>query len=384
MDIQDKIQLGVSKHVNAVNVDTSIKVNLGSTSTLSLEYDVKNVLDITQVFDDERQNVDKYRLHGSIEYLSILNGIPKQYKLKPDFFSQQPASASTKNLLSDFNIYIVKPSTGFTELIANERYVKNYDVIGIIDNIEIVKTAYAVNIFGEQQYSFISNIDIDLTGVRDGLNFPLTEIAIYAEYKPQWNGNGSSEVIRRKTYDSNGNSIVSEFITTPLNIGDTILGNVINYNKNRFLQSDYNVQEYYVDTQYFDGTSKILRWKYNPIIPITLRVFEDDLQIMNSGSTSIEDVSKIPDYATPIDNEGNFVWRNLLDKGFFDPITDVGTNFPFINQKHYVFKKVMIKVVPDLTHSNTASVFSEIAFAPNTKLNTVPNGSIDNIGDLCS
>lgn len=384
MDIQEKIQLGETKYVNSVNVDTSMKINLGTTNALSLEYDIKNILDVTQIFDDERQSIDKYRLHGSLEYFSVLNGILKAYKNKADFFTPQPLTASTKNLLTDFNLYVVKPSTTYTELIAGKRYIKNYDVIGVMNNFEIVKVAFSTNIFGEPQYVFTINIDIDLTGIRDGLNFPLTEIAIYAEYKPQINGNSFVELMEKKTYDSNGNSAKSVFTPTTLNVGDNIVGDVIDYDKNNFLQTNYNLLEYYISTQYYDGGSKYLKWKYNPIIPITLRVFEDDLQQINTGSTAIEDVEKIPDYATPIDNEGNVVWRNLMDKGFFDPISNVGVNFPFVNQRHYVYKKMHIKVVPDLTDSNTASVFNEISFSPNTKLNAVPNSSIDNIGNLCS
>ena len=50
-------------------------------------------------------------------------------------------------------------------------------------------------------FIFIFNIDINLTGIRDGLNFPITEIALYAEYKPQVNGNSVLETMERKTYN---------------------------------------------------------------------------------------------------------------------------------------------------------------------------------------
>lgn len=383
MDIQEKIQLGESKYIDAVNSDTTMKIQLNSNSTLSIEYDIQNILDVTQVFDDERQNTDIYRLHGALEYLAVLNDMPKAYKTLTDFFSQQPPRSNLKNILSDFNFYIVKPSTGFTELVADQKYVKNYDVIGVVENIEVIKTAYSKNIFGEQQYNFIFNIDIDLTNVRDGLNFPITEIGIYAEYIPQANGNGVMEIMERKTYDANGNTIITSFSPTPLNIGDTLLGHVINYDKRNYLQTEENVQEYYIYTEYNDGGSKYIKWKYNPIIPIAVRVFEDDLQLVNTGTTSVEDVAKIPDYATPIDSDGNFVWRNLLDKGFFDPISNVGTNFPFVNQRHYIFDKIIIKIQPDLTHANTEVVFNQIAFGPNTKIKSVPNSSIDDIGNLC-
>ena len=72
MDVQDKIQLGEHRYVDAVNVDTTIKIPLESNNDLNIEYDIQNVLDVTQIFDIERQASKKYRIHGEFEYLVLL------------------------------------------------------------------------------------------------------------------------------------------------------------------------------------------------------------------------------------------------------------------------------------------------------------------------
>ena len=392
MDVQDKIQLGEHRYVDAVNVDTTIKLALQSNNDLNIEYDIQNVLDVTQVFDDERQESKKYRIHGEFEYLSILNGLPKEYDILNHFFALIPLSADTKNIYTDLKIYLVKPSTGFTELITDERYIKNYEIIGDVTNVEIIPAAFARNIYNEEQHTYVVNIDIDIANQYDGLNFPITELSLYVVYQPQNNGDDVPETMERKTYDSTGGTIIQNFTpsATTIGVGSIIQGDVIDYEKILYQQTNFNLMEHYIYTHYTSFINKIgavpaaLKWKYRPFIPITLRYFETTVTRGNTGSTSYEVVSTIPPFATEIDNDGNFVWRNLLDNGFFDPIDEIGVSFPFINQRHYVFSNIVFKMQPDLDDFNTANVFDEILFVQNTLINSEPNSSLDNIGNICN
>jgi len=393
MDIKEKIQLGEDSYIDSVNVNTTIKFPLQSNNDLNFEYDIQNVLDVTQVFDTERQESKKYRLHGEFEYLSILNGLPKDYTLLSDFFSLIPLSADTKNIYSDLNIYLVKPSIEFTELITNERYIKNYEIIANINNVEIFNSGFAKNIYSEQQYTYVINLDIDIADQYDGLNFPITELALYIEYQPQQNGNGVLETMERKNYNSTGGTITQNFTPISLNVGDIIVGDVINYNKLQYEQTDFiynnepQTMEHYINTTYKDtptSGNKILKYKYKPFIPITLKFLESNITRGNTGSTSYEVTSTIPPFATQIDNDGNFIWRKLLPNGFFDPIEEIGVNFPFINQRHYVFSNIIFKMQPDLSDFNTSNVFNQILFDQNNLINAEPNSSLDNIGEICN
>ena len=146
------------------------------------------------------------------------------------------------------------------------------------------------------------------------------------------------------TWSISGISTQTIFNLTNLNIGDYVqtsthkFGNIIEYSKSNFYQNQLFQQEFYIETPYLDGvTPKSLIWKYNPFIPIRLRYFTSDIYYANTGSSSYDLVMSIPPYATQLDNNGNFVWKSISPEGYFDPLTGLGTDNPFINGKRYLF-----------------------------------------------
>ncbi|GAH16091.1 unnamed protein product, partial [marine sediment metagenome] len=101
---------------------------------------------------------------------------------------------------------------------------------------------------------------------------PLTDLYLYAEYQPQSNGDGDPETMSGKTYDSVGNVIISAITVTTLTTGDTVTGDVIEWNKQLYLQETVTEQEYYISTPYSGDTQRLI-WRYSPIIPIQIRVW---------------------------------------------------------------------------------------------------------------
>ena len=387
----DKYQLNEEKNVDFVNRNFNRKIELDSKQQTLIEYDIKNVLNVATTFENERQLTNTYRIYGSIEYFSILNGIPTGYTSYLDFFDTQ--TGITKSFLNDFKVYLVKPygfydnnisgQTGFTKL-DNNLYIKNFEIITELENFEIFNAGYDKNLFSEQRYSFDFNTDINLTDQYDGLYFPITDLFLYVEYQPKNNGSGDPETMSGKTYDDSGNTIITAFTPVPLNVDDVLTGDVIEYDKNGFKQTVINTQEYYINTPCDSGGTDInIICKYDPYVQIQINVFNDELELVNATGTSYEEISSIPVYATPIDDEGNYVWRDLQQKSFFDPLTGEGTAFPFINQRHYVFDNYMIKVMPDLTDATTNQVFTEIIFANNEILSIQPITKAINFGDPC-
>lgn len=387
----DKFQLNEEKNVDAVNTDFNQKIQFESKKDLLIEYDYKNVLDVAETFEAERQGVDIYRIYGSVEYLSLLNGAITGYTSFLDFFEFN--TGITKSFLDDFKVYLVKPygfydnsisgQTGFTKL-DNNLYIKNFEIITELNNFEIYNAGFDNNLFGENRYSFDFNIDINLIDQYDGLYFPITDLFLYVEYQPKNNGSGDPEFMERKTYDNSGNTIITGFTPSALTVGDVIEGDVISYNKQFFTQTVVNEQEYYIYTPCVSGTTDIdLKWKYDPFIQVKIDVLSDDLERVNITGDSVEVIAEVPVYATPIDDEGNVVWRNVQDKGFFDPLTADGVAFPFVNQRHYVFDNYMVKVIPDLSDPTTENVFREIKFADNEVLSTQPITNASNFGDPC-
>ena len=388
----EKYQLNEEKNVDAVNRDFNQKIEFDSKQQTIIEYDIKNVLDVATTFENERQGTDTYRIYGSIEYISVLNGIPTGYTSYLDFFD--PQTGITKSFLNDYKVYLVKPygfydntisgQTGFTKL-DNNLYIKNFEIITELENFEIYNAGYDKNLFSEQRYSFDFNIDINLTDQYDGLYFPISDLFLYVEYQTKNNGDGDPETMSGKTYDNSGNTIITGFTATTLNVGDVLpLGDVIEYDKLAFKQTVVNTQEYYINTPCDSGGTDInLIWKYDPFVQIQLNVFNDEIELVNTTGTSYEEKSSVPIYATPIDDVGNVVWRDLQQKSFFDPLTGEGTAFPFVNQRHYVFDNYMIKVIPDLNDPTTDQVFTEIKFGDNELLSIQPITKATNFGDPC-
>lgn len=388
--MDEQIQLSKFKFVDATNQNIYSTISLLSNKEKIMEYDINSILDITQLYETERQFIDTFRFYGEVEYFSPLNAMITGYTEVTDFFTVFPASATTKSVLTDFKFYLLAPTTAFTALVTGSTggtLQKDYEVISELNNFEIFRAGYSVNVYGEQQHAWDFNKSYNVKGRYDGLNFPLTDLYLYAEYQPQLNGDGDSESMSGITYDPVGNTgltDITNWVTgTTLTTGDTITGDTIEWNRHQFTQETIVRQEYYISTPYSGNTERLI-WKYSPIIPLQIRVFEDDLQRENISGSSYENVTSIPYYATKIDDDGNYVWRNLQDKGFVDPLTNIGVNYPFVNKIHYVFNNIVLAIKPDLDDPNTASVFDEISFANDTFISSQPNSDLNNIGKLCN
>jgi len=62
------------------------KIVLGNQMAEINEYNIRNVLSATEVFDAEREANEVYRIYGCIEWMSLLNGITPDYEHLEDFF----------------------------------------------------------------------------------------------------------------------------------------------------------------------------------------------------------------------------------------------------------------------------------------------------------
>jgi hypothetical protein len=381
-----EILLNSFKNIRSVNVDNFDKFELRNNPALLNEYDIRNVLSVTEIFDAEREANPVYRIYGKVEYMSLLNGLRNNYYLFQDFFS--PQTTSCKNLLNSFDFYLVKAGTGYTHVISggsNVLYQRFFTVIATPANFELYPAGFSNNVYGEQAYAFSFNTDFDIENFYDNFGFPATELFLYAQYKP---ATSPAEVLSMTTWSPTGVKSVSAFTPATLNTGDTIqslfflkIGDMIEYSLTDFLQVPYADQTFYIQTPYQAGR---LIWKYNPLIPFRLQYFAEQLNIVNTGSTSYEQTSTIPSFATRIPNTDNFVWRYLQPQGYFDPLTNLGVDYPFVNKKRYLFSNIVLDVVPDLNDTQTLAAFAEVWYTRNaTKINVTPLGDINNIGKPC-
>lgn len=383
-----EILLNSYKNIASVNVDSYDKIELFNKTAEITEYDIRNVLSATDIFDAEREANPVYRIYGKIEYMSLLNGLKLNYSQFQDFFL--PQTTNSKNILNSFDFYLVRPShTGYISGATVDgitKIVRCFEVIATPTQFEIFPVGFSNNVYGEQAYTYNFNVDIDVSNYYDQLIFPATELYLYAQYKPSTLPN-PIETMNFTDWAISGTYTKISYLPTQLNIGDFVktlnnnkICDLIEYTKSEFLQTQLFGQTVYIKTPY---DSKSLVWKYNPFIPLRLRYLSDDIYTANTGSTSYDQATSIPLYATSL-GDGNYVWRDILPQGYFDPLSGIGVDYPFVNKKRYLFTNIVFDVTPDLTDGNTLASFNEVWFSRNANIiNYTPIGDINNIGMPC-
>lgn len=389
-----EILLNSLKNVHSVNVDNYEKFELTRNVGVINEYDIRNILSATEIFDAEREANPVYRIYGKIEYMSLLNGLKLNYTQFSDFFN--PQITNNKNLLNSFNFYLVRPAvSGYTQILSGGSTIlwqRFFQVMATPNDFEIFPAGFSNNVYGEQAYAFNFNKDFDVSGLLDNFGFPLTELFLYPQYIPSTTPN-PIETLSGTTWSPTGAPIPFSFAPIALNVGDYVqstfgvkIGDLIEYAKENFLQLPLTPQTFKILTPYKDinNNNQRLVWKYNPFISLQLRYFSSDLNQVNTGSTTYDQTTSIPYYATKIDNFGNFVWRDILPQGYFDATTNLGVDYPFVNKKRYLFSNIILDITPDLNDPTTLTAFAEVWYSRfATKLTVTPISDINNIGKPC-
>lgn len=392
MDKQIKVLLNQYKNIESVNSDLFHKISLNGEISEINEFNIKNVLSVTELFDIERDENQVYRIYGRIEYMSLLNGLMSDYSKFEDIFNPIK-TGQLKDIINSFDFYLVRPTDdewNYIGGVSNLNYNRYFKVIATPNEFELFPVGFSNNIYGEQGYSFNFTLDFDASAYHDWFNFPITEVFLYAQYKPNYN---KFEELRATTWNVGGSSDSVIIKPKRLNIGENIedstgikIGDVIEYAKSEFLQIQNQPQTYRITTVVDrNGVSTKLVWKYNPFISIRLRYLTDVTYKANTGSTIYDEVQSIPEYATefPV-GTGNFIWKNVLREGYNDPFTGNGTDHPFVNMKRYVFSSLVIGITPDLSDSITREAFEDIWFTNNTlNIGITPQGDLKDIGKPC-
>jgi hypothetical protein len=136
------------------------------------------------------------------------------------------------------------------------------------------------------------------------------------------------------------------YTNTP-NVGDIIDGDLCQWND--YEQTEYEVATYYHKIRFnsliFNTSAGIANnpfgYYYQPHFGVTLRDYSDYLEEAEPKNTV-----GIPDYAYFSQNRNVFVWRDLYDYGYIDS-TGVGTNWPFMNGRHHIYKNIIFRIIPE-------------------------------------
>ena len=378
MENNIKILLGSTKNVNSVNVETYTPIELGNIRSIISEYDQNKSISAADVFDSERQQTNIYRIYGRIDFLSLLNGLKLNYTNIDDLFIK--STGNSKTIINSFNFYLAKPSTDYS-LISGNTYVRKMDIIATPNQFDIFEAGFTNNLYGDKIYSYNLNVDIDLTDVYDYFGFPLTEIYLYCKWK-----NTGSETLSKSYFNGiNGSESFVIDNDAIYVIGDKINVDAIEFSRSAYTQTIIKENTHKITTTFATGGT--LTWSYQPFIPLRLQYFYDNVKHANKSNSSYDITESIPSYGILLNPEDitddTYIWRNIIPQGNFDPITDVGVDYPFINKRRYIFSTVILDIIPDTSDTITFNSFKNLKFAdPNNKfINPIIN--INNIGKPC-
>ncbi len=69
----------------------------------------------------------------------------------------------------------------------------------------------------------------------------------------------------------------------------------------------------------------------------------------------------------------NYIWKDLLDIGFFEPDTGIGVDYPFVNGYHYIFSDFKLVIKPDFNDQTTNDLYCKFEFNASVENHTNTN-----------
>jgi len=317
---------------------------------------------------------------------------------------QDPGFTSiSSGLKSTFKRVVLRDNQNET---TSEYYVRRHKVLTAPKDSALVNCGYEQNIFktvaklerepftpnqferistkeGSQAYTLSFNTDVDLNNLVDNQGRPVTKLyytTVWRGYfgytkslKQGWEFNLQPDpVLKTPTTwwtDSNGFSDIDiptssytvppPFGTSPLgspytfiytnvpNIGDTLDGDFCEWND--YEQKEYEIATYYHKIRFnadlfntsYGASNNPFGYYYQPHFGVTLRDYSDYIE-----EGDVRNTVGVPDYAYFSENRNVFVWRDLYPYGYIDS-TGVGTNWPFMNGKHHLYRNITFRIIPE-------------------------------------
>ena len=255
---------------------------------------------------------------------------------------------------------------------------------------------------GSRSYSLSFNCDIDINGLRDNQNRPVSYLyftTIWRGYfgwtqklKQGWEFNTFLDVGKPQLWwdqnnlDSNTNVNQSQYFSLTnqgpflyndlYSSGNTLDGDFCEWNN--FEQRERVISLYQHKITYNDNwfglnlpslpTTNQYGYFYRPHNPIQIRAFSSYIE-----ESTDENIVNLPDYAYYSTLNSSFRWRDLYPYGFLSS-DGVGVDYPFLNNAHYPFIDTVFRITPE-----NYTVPSDYATPTNPELlNNYQGGKVPN------
>ena len=290
-------------------------------------------------------------------------------------------------------------------------YVRVHKILTSIEDSVLVNAGFEKNIFskavkfekavltpngvdrssikeGNDSYNLMFNSNIDIDGLRDNLNRPVSELFFSFIWKgyfgwtlgPNTNlkegyefnlplensqpsvwwdqtNTQSDTGFLTNNYTSNGNVF---YYVDSLNVGDNINGDFCEFNpyeqKERVISSAY--QKFTFNPNYFTSTSLLtpsnqLGYYYKVHHPMTIKVFSTSV-----NEEGYQNIDLVPDYSYFSITSQTFRWRDIYPYGYKDS-EGFGVDYPFLNGSHYPYDQIIFRLIGDGSNINNPNVIAE-------------------------
>lgn len=385
-----KVLIGSSESVISLNQDYQIKLELSNKNILYSDEIINNIIDESKQFQIERANCNNYLLYGKVESLiddslsffdnivndinyEVILGYPSQYEVLDEFknnilnITGNSISIKLNNIFfkddiillykNKDNFYISKIidvinsgqtiisldniNSGVTNidyfLIPSMANYKRYYSPLLTNNYnKYYNSSYSINIFNSQIYQFNTYKNINISGLTDSLGLPISQLCFI------YNKTGITQFYKNNTITDINNQII-DIVSIDLN---NIVISQIDYIQSSFINEDI---------LYYYKSFDIFNFKYYS---------------NNLTNTYIDNTFDYPSYAF-LFNDGNVVYKNLLDVGYFEEGSN-GIDYPFINNINYLyndFKFIIRRIIP-IYSGNTTNIIISGSTYNNTLINS--------------
>lgn len=285
------------------------------------------------------------------------------------------------NVANTLKRVIIGSNSGET---TSRYYIRKHKVISGVDKIVTTKSGFQRGVFdgsgvlsynnnllisyikeSNYSYNFTLQNEINIDGIVDNNNRPITELYLTIVFKGQSGFFASRDEKMKKGWEFNifKNDISwweSRNPKSNSNIDTTSYFDNDNkeffYYKNKhefdgdfceyndYEQIERVISDFYYKIKHspiFDINNNEKGYYYKPHNKMQLKVFSDYVETVNKNLAY-----NIPNYAffSQIDNQ--FRWRDIYNVGFFDENNN-GVNYPFVNGSFYPFVNVVFKLFPE-------------------------------------
>lgn len=295
----------------------------------------------------------------------------------------------------------------------SEYYIRKHKVLTSINDYNLTKMGFESNPFrdvskleysaltpnnvqrisvkdGSKSFGFVFEKDINISGLRDNQNRPVSELfttiinkgymgwfnnpaaSMTSAINVGWNFNflkdNTDSWFDNSSSLNKDNSIVTKsynkgvapnnvtfYYNEDLSINDSLKGDMCewnNYEQTEIVISRM-VHKFHYNSLVFEDNSTLnlpSGYLYYPHFPTQVRAYSSYVEDGNK-----DDADNLPDWAYYSENDKKWRWRDLYPYGYVDS-SGVGVDHPFMNGAHYPFNRLMFLQMPQRRVMTTTDV----------------------------